>query len=176
MIHTERLLLRPWRETDRAPLAEITSDAETMRFFNMTRDRAQSDIWLNRVQAHFETHGFGIWAVEAPGVAPLIGFVGLSRVPDTIPCAPAIEGVWTLGRPWWRRGYCTEAARAAFQDGFARLNLAEIVAFTARRNLPSQGVMRALGMTHDTSGDFDHPRLPEDSELRPHVLYRLARP
>ena len=89
MIHTERLILRPWRETDRAPLAEITSDAETMRFFNMTRDRAQSDAWLDRVRAHFDAYGFGIWAVEAPGVAPLIGFVGLSRVPDTIPSAPA---------------------------------------------------------------------------------------
>ncbi len=176
MIRTERLILRPWRDADREPLAAITTDPEVMRFFGTTRAREQSDRWLDRVQAHFDTHGFGIWAVEAPGIAPLIGFVGLSAVPDIIPCAPAVEGVWTLGSAWWRRGYCTEAARAAMTDGFDRLGLPEIVAFTARVNTPSQGVMRAIGMTHDAHGDFDHPRLPQDSPLRPHVLYRRARP
>jgi hypothetical protein len=29
-----------------------------------------------------------------------------------------------------------------------------------------------IGMVHDPGGDFDHPRLPEDSPLRRHVLYR----
>lgn len=175
MIATARLILRPWREEDRAPLAEITSNPEVMRFFHTTRNRAQSDAWLDRVQAHFDREGFGIWAVEAPGVSPLIGFVGLAVVPDNIPCAPAVEGVWTLGQAWWRRGYCTEAARAAMADGFTRLGLREIVAFTAKLNTPSQGVMQALGMHHDPLGDFDHPRIPEGDALRPHVLYRLAK-
>ncbi len=173
IITTKRLILRPWRESDLEPVAAITADPEVMRFFHLTRSRAQSDAWVARAQARIERTGFGIWAVEAPGVAPLIGFVGLNTVPEDIPCAPAIEGVWTLGAAYWRTGYCTEAARAAMQDGFDRLGLQEIVAFTAVRNLPSQGVMRAIGMTRDTEGDFEHPRVPEGDPLRRHALYRL---
>jgi ribosomal-protein-alanine N-acetyltransferase len=174
ILTTERLILRPWRDADLEPVAAITADPEVMRFFHLTRTRAQSDAWVARTQAHIERTGFGIWAVEAPGVAPLIGFVGLNTVPAELPCAPAVEAVWTLGAAWWRQGYCAEAARAALQDGFTRLGLAEIVAFTAAINTPSQGVMRAIGMTRDPNGDFEHPRVPEGSPVRPHVLYRRA--
>jgi RimJ/RimL family protein N-acetyltransferase len=176
ILTTERLILRHWRDSDLEPVAAITADPQVMRHFHLTRTRAQSDAWVARTQAHIERAGFGVWAVEAPGVAPLIGFVGLSTVPDDLPCAPAVEGVWTLGAAFWRHGYCTEAARAAMRDGFTRLGLAEIVAFTATANAPSQGVMRALGMTRDAGGDFDHPRVPEASPLRRHALYRLKAP
>lgn len=175
MIVTERLILRPWRHSDLPLVAEISADPEVMRFFSLTRTREQSDAWVARTQAHIDRTGFGIWAVEAPGVAPLIGFVGLSTVPERVPCAPAVEGVWTLGRPWWRRGYCLEAARAAFADGFGRLGLDEIVAFTTPANEPSRAVMRALGMRHDAAGDFIHPLLPEGHPFGPHVLYRLRK-
>jgi len=51
---TPRLILRPWREADRAPLAAITGDARTMRFFAAARSPAQSDAWMDRTQAHIE--------------------------------------------------------------------------------------------------------------------------
>ncbi len=145
-----------------------------MRFFGVTRDRPRSDAWIDRVEAHFARTGFGIWAVEAPGIAPFIGFAGLSQAPAELPCSPAVEAVWTLDSPFWRQGYATEAARAAINDGFSRLGLPEIVAFTAALNTPSQGVMRALGMHTDPAEDFDHPRVPE-GPLRRHVLYRIGR-
>jgi hypothetical protein len=31
-------------------------------------------------------------------------------------------------------------------------------------------------MTHDPTEDFDHPNVPASHPIRPHVLYRLARP
>ncbi len=175
ILRTERLIIRPWQDDDLPLVADITADPSVMRFFHLTRSRAQSDAWVARVRAHYDQHGFGIMAVEAPGVAPLIGFVGLSRVPDELPCAPAIEAVWTFGSSWWRRGYCTEAARAVLRDGFDRLGLDEIVAFTAALNEPSQAVMRRLGMTRDISGDFGHPRVPKDHAMHDHVIYRLKR-
>jgi ribosomal-protein-alanine N-acetyltransferase len=154
----------------------MTGNAEVMRYFLSTRDRAQSDAWVDRTEAHFERTGFGIWAVEAPEVAPFIGFVGLSTVPDDMAFAPAVEFVWTLDAPFWRRGYTTEAARAVRDDGFGRLGLREIVAFTASLNTPSRGVMAGLGMTHNPEEDFDHPRLPAGHMLARHVLYRLRAP
>jgi len=82
-----------------------------------------------------------------------------------------------LARPYWGRGYATEAARAAIEDGFNRLGLAEIVAFTVAGNLRSRRVMERLGMTRDPAEDFDHPRFAGDPDhpLRRHVLYRLRR-
>jgi RimJ/RimL family protein N-acetyltransferase len=157
-------------------VAEICADPEVMRFFHLTRTRAQSDAWVERTQAHLDRHGFGILAVEAPGVASFIGFVGLSTLPAALPCAPGIEAVWTFGSSWWRNGYCEEAAKAVMKDGFVRLGLPEIVAVTAAANLPSQGVMQKLGMQRDFSGDFGHPLVPADHSMHQHVLYRLPRP
>jgi RimJ/RimL family protein N-acetyltransferase len=170
---TNRLILRGWRESDLPLVADITADPEVMRYFHIVRSRAQSDAWVARTQAHLDTFGFGVFAVEAPGVAELIGFAGLSTVPANVPCAPAIEAVWTFGSAWWRQGYATEAARAVVADGFDRLGLTEIVAFTASANLPSQGVMKKIGMRRDFSGDFGHPLVPSDHSMHQHVLYRL---
>ena len=110
-----------------------------------------------------------------PGVAPFIGFVGLSTVPPDFPTPPGVEIVWTLAAAYWRQGYATEAARAALEDGFSRLGLQEIVAFTATINTPSRGVMQRLGMRHDLAGSFENPRVSAGHELRPHVLYRIQR-
>jgi len=57
---------------------------------------------------------------------------------------------------------------------FGELKLDEVVSFTTTRNLPSRRVMQRVGMTHDPSEDFDHPRV-DDGPLRRHVLYRLSR-
>ena len=46
---------------------------------------------------------------------------------------------------------------------------------TAVQNRRSRSVMERLGMTRDPAEDFDHPRLPKDSPILRHVLYRLHR-
>lgn len=172
---TPRLILRSWRDADRAPLAAITGDAHTMRFFAAVRTPAQSAAWMERTQAHIDRLGYGVWAAELPGTG-LIGFVGLSAIPSDLPVASGIELVWTLGAAWWGHGYAPEAARAAAADGFARFDLAELVAFTAAVNAPSRRVMEKICMRLDPMASFDHPRVPTGHVLARHVLYRLARP
>jgi ribosomal-protein-alanine N-acetyltransferase len=172
---TPRLILRPWRDADRTPLAAITGHARTMRFFAAVRSPAQSDAWMDRTQAHIARHGFGVWAVELRG-GGLIGFVGITTIPSDLPVAPGVELVWTIGEAWWGQGLAPEAARAAAADGFARCGLPELVAFTAAVNAPSRRVMAKLGMRLDPMASFDHPRVPPALVLRRHVLYRLARP
>jgi RimJ/RimL family protein N-acetyltransferase len=54
------------------------------------------------------------------------------------------------------------------------VGLDEIVAFTTTLNTRSQAVMERIGMARDPAGDFDHPRQPEGSPLRRHVLYRVS--
>ena len=175
MLRTDRLVLRAWREEDRAPYAALNADPEVRRWFPGTLSRAESDAQLDRLQANIETHGFGFWAVEAPGLAPFIGFVGLQRLPFDAPFTPAVEIGWRLAQAFWKRGFATEAAHAVLAHGFGPLAFDEIVAITVPDNHPSRRVMARIGMTRDPSGDFDHPALAADHPLRRHVLYRIAR-
>jgi RimJ/RimL family protein N-acetyltransferase len=135
--------------------------------------RAQSDGLLRRVVPQFATRGFSWWAVEVPGVAPFIGYVGLLEHTFEARFTPCVEIGWRLAFPYWGRGYATEAARAAIEFGFADAALEEIVSFTALANRRSIAVMERLDMTPD--GEFDHPLLPQGHPLQRHVLYRLSR-
>lgn len=146
-----------------------------MEYFPSTLSREESDAFVDKIEAFFDEHGYGLWAVEAPDVADFIGFVGLSIPSFTAHFTPAVEVGWRLDRPYWGRGYATEAARAALRYGFQTLGLDEIVSFTVPANLRSRRVMERIGMTHDPAHDFDHPRLPQGHALQRHVLYRLAR-
>jgi RimJ/RimL family protein N-acetyltransferase len=172
---TERLRLRPWRDSDRAPFAALNADPRVTEYLEGPLDRAASDALAERAAAHFARHGFGPWAVEIPGAASFAGFVGLS-IPDfAARFTPCVEIGWRLAADHWGRGYATEAAAAALGFGFATLELDEIVAFTVPHNLRSRRVMEKLGMTRDPADDFLHPALPADHPLARHVLYRIAR-
>jgi RimJ/RimL family protein N-acetyltransferase len=174
-IRTERLVLRHWRDEDLGPFAALNADPETMRYFPAPRARREeSDAFAERIRRHIEEEGWGLWAVEVDGVAPFIGFVGLARPSFEEHFTPAVEVGWRLAREHWGKGYATEAGRAALAYGFEELGLDEIVSFTSRLNEPSWRVMERLGMSHDPADDFDHPRVPVGSPLRPHVLYRLT--
>jgi RimJ/RimL family protein N-acetyltransferase len=172
-LRTARLVLRRWRESDRAPFAALNADTEVMEHFPAPMTRADSDLAVDRIEAHFDEHGFGLWALEVASSGEFIGFTGLSIPRFAAPFMPTVEVGWRLARPAWGQGYASEAAHRALAFGFADLRLSEIVSFTAVGNVRSRRVMARIGMTHDPASDFDHPVLPETSHLRRHVLYRL---
>jgi RimJ/RimL family protein N-acetyltransferase len=175
-LRTTRLLLRRWEDSDLDPFAAMNADPVVMEhFFHGVRTRAETADFMNRIEQEFERRGFGLWAVEALGVAPFIGFVGLHEAVFAAPFTPAVEVGWRLARTQWGHGYATEAARAAVAFGFERAGLEEIVSFTNVGNLRSQRVMQRIGMTRDPAGDFEHPAVPPGHPIRPHVLYRIRR-
>jgi ribosomal-protein-alanine N-acetyltransferase len=174
-LKTERLLLRRWRDADRAPFAEMNADPIVMEHFFSTRTRAESDDLVDRIEATFDRDGYGLWAVEVED-GRFAGFVGLWPTPPELPFSPAVEVGWRLARHAWGRGLATEGARAALADGWDRVGLDEVVSMTTTTNLRSQAVMAKLGMTRDPSEDFPMPSIPEGHPLRTHVLYRLAAP
>lgn len=173
-LRTDRLILRPWREDDFTPFAAMSADPKVMEHFPSTLTREESDAVAARLKAHIDTHGFGFWALEVPGVAPFMGFAGLQHVSFNAPFVPAVEIGWRLAPQYWGVGYASEAARAALAHGFGPLGLSEIVSFTIPANTRSQAVMRRIGMTRDEQGDFAHPRVPEGHSMRRHVLYRIS--
>jgi ribosomal-protein-alanine N-acetyltransferase len=172
-LSTERLILRPWRDSDLAPFAALNADPEVMEHFPAPLSREESDAVAARIRAALAEHGFGWWAVEAPGVAPFIGVIALAVPNFEAHFTPCVEVGWRLAKAFWGRGYATEGARECLRFGFETLGLDEVVSLTTTTNARSQAVMQRLGMTHNPADDFDHPKLPEGHRLRRHVLYRL---
>src|SRR5438132_13206690 len=119
-----------------------------MEHFPSTQTRDESDAGVDRIEQHFDEHGFGLWAVEVVDGASFIGFVGLSVVPFDAHFTPAVEVGWRLAREHWGRGYATEGGRAALAFAFGDVGLAEVVSFTAVGNRRSVAVMERLGMPH----------------------------
>jgi RimJ/RimL family protein N-acetyltransferase len=174
-LRTPRLLLRAWRASDLAPFAALNADPRVMEHFPSRLARHESDLLAERIGEHFAHHGFGLWAVEAPGVAAFLGFVGLSVPRFEAAFTPCVEIGWRLAREHWGEGYAPEAARAALRFGFEKIGLEEIVSFTVPANAKSRRVMEKIGMRRDPADDFDHPSLPGGHPMQRHVLYRLRR-
>lgn len=175
-LETERLLLREWRDTDREGFAAIVGDSHVMRFYPATRSRAEADAWMDKMIAGFANGTGHFLAVERKSDGALLGLTGTGDINFPIPTEPKLEIGWVLGKDYWGQGYAPEAARAAMEHAFSQLHAPEVVAFTARVNLPSQRVMEKLGLGRDPSADFEHPRIAEGHPLRAHVLYRIANP
>lgn len=129
---------------------------------------------VERIEAHFALHGFGAWAVEVPGEAPFIGYVGLAIPRFDAEFMPCVEVGWRLAAQHWGLGYATEAARAAVRFGFREVGLGEIVSFTVPANARSRRVMEKIGMRRDRARDFDHPAFAPGHPLRRHVLYAIT--
>lgn len=174
-LQTDRLLLRRWHEQDLAPLAAMNADPIVMEHIPSTLSPTQSATMVERIEICFQQRGYGLWAVEVPGAASFIGYVGLLPVDPELPFAPGVEIGWRLARDFWGNGYATEAAKAAIAFAFGELDLEEIVSFTAEVNTRSRRVMERLGMARDPIDDFEHPQLPPGSRLSMHVLYKLRR-
>ena len=146
---TERLLLRSWRPSDRAPFATLNADKEVVRYIGSgaPMTRADSDALLEAIEAHWREHGFGLWCA-APREDPdaCLGFVGLA-VPAFLPAVlPAVEVGWRLARSAWGRGLATEGARASLRHAFEDLGLAAVISIIDPLNERSIRVARKLGM------------------------------
>src|SRR5690242_18731319 len=136
MIQTERLILRAFREEDREPMAAINGDPRVNEWLGGPISREQSDGFVDRVNAQIAADGFGFYAAERKADGRLIGVIGIRRNP--FPPAPiAVELGWRLAPDTQGAGFATEGAKACLDWGFAKLDLDEILAWTASTNLRS---------------------------------------
>lgn len=179
-LETERLVLREWRDDDKALYAEIIADPVVRRFFPTLGTYADADAGIERARQRLADIGYSFLAVERRADGQFMGMLGMAPFRDelrlAIPGAPPVEIGWQLGQAFWGQGYAPEGARAMLDFAWWRLRLPEVVAITYEGNLPSRRVMEKIGMSYDPRGDFQHPDVPEGHRLRPHVLYRIANP
>jgi RimJ/RimL family protein N-acetyltransferase len=172
-LRTERLILRHWRPSDRAPFARLNADPRVMEFFPALLTSSESNAVADRVESHWWQHGFGPYAAELAADGTFIGFVGLFIPAFEAAFTPCVEIGWRLAAEYWGQGFATEGARAVVGQARDVMGLDALVSFTPAGNFRSRRVMEKLGMTRDPAEDFDHPSLPEGHALRRHVLYRL---
>ncbi|MGB6779875.1 MAG: GNAT family N-acetyltransferase [Planococcus citreus] len=170
LFESERLGFRRWKTSDHAPFAALNANPDVMKFFPKTLSRTESDALIERIEAHFEEKGYGLWAVERKEDGAFIGFIGLLDVNFDIGIEDATEIGWRLEQKFWKKGYATEGAKACLAYAFEELGKKEIYSFTSTVNIPSEAVMKRIGMKK--AGEFEHPRVPEGSPLRKHVLYK----
>lgn len=177
-LETERLVLRQWTDADRAPYRAYCADPHVRRYFPSVLTSAETDAMIDRMAAGITRDGYGFFVAERKSDGAMIGDVGISPVPEylTLNGAPRLEVGWLLGTSFWGKGYAPEAAGACLDFAWHTLKAPDVVAFTAVINTPSQRVMEKLGMTRDPQGDFEHPKVPQGSALRDHVLYRVDTP
>ena len=170
-IETERLILRSWRMTDRAVFAEINSNNKVMRYFPKPLSIDESNGFVDRINSEFEETGFGLYAVEIKETGEFIGYVGFHRFTFDVPFSPGWEIGWRISDKFWNKGYATESAMACIKYAREKKLCNRLYSFTAVPNIPSENVMKRIGMTFD--GLFMHPALAEGHWLKEHKLYSL---
>ena len=173
IIVTEHLILRPWKQEDLAPFAEMNADPQVREFFTSVLTRKESDDSVRYFVDHYARDGFCFFAAELIATGEFTGFIGIQTMNFAVPSVaqPAVEIGWRLARQHWGKGLATEGAQAVMRYGFETVELREIVAITVPANVRSRRVMEKIGMNHFPELDFDHPRIPEGHPLRRHVLY-----
>lgn len=174
IIETPRLGLRNWKMGDLRPFVMLNANSHVMEFFPNTMTRTQTEAFFKRIQQHFKTFGYGVYAVEELETKKFIGFVGFNRARFKAAFTPCVEIAWRLCPSVWNQGYATEAAQACVKYGWEELQFKEIYSFTALPNHKSARLMQKIGM--QLVGEFDHPNLKEGHWLRRHVLYKKSCP
>jgi RimJ/RimL family protein N-acetyltransferase len=171
VILTPRLRLRQFRREDAEPFSAMNADPTVMAFFPNVLSLEESQATLLRIADGFQHRGFGAYAVEAQG--EFAGAAGLSVPEFQAHFTPCVEILWRLARSFWGYGLASEAAAAVLAMAFQKLELPEVLAFTAAGNVRSIKVMERIGMRRDWEGDFDHPGV-EEPRFKRHVLYRVS--
>ena len=110
----------------------MNTDPEVMEFFVAPPTREESDAFVDRIEAGFAEHGFGVWAVEEISTGAFIGFTGLLHQTFEAAFTPAFEIGYRFARHAWGQGYATEAVREAVRFAFERAGLVEIVSRPSR--------------------------------------------
>lgn len=168
---TDRLIFREWEERDKVAFRLMNQDPRVMEFFPSILTDEESDLFCKRIIEEFQNEGYGLYAVENKHNNEFIGFIGFHKATFDAPFTPCVEIGWRLKYEAWGNGYATEGAKACLKHGFEELGFDKVYSFTAKVNQRSENVMKKIGMKK--VGEFLHPKLPKESVLAEHVLYRI---
>jgi RimJ/RimL family protein N-acetyltransferase len=143
-LRSKRLILRPFCADDAPTVQRLASDRYIADTTNIPHpyENGMAEKWIETHQIGFDSGALATFAVVLRDCTQLIGAVGLRIGKDR---STGVLGYW-VGRPYWNRGYATEAATAILDFGFNELKLSKISAAHIPRNPSSGRVLEKVGM------------------------------
>ena len=169
-LHTARLILRPYGQSDAPHIVAMLDDAVMADFLMVTPQPFVEFDARQLVRAAWRRlttgRGFDLMIVAKDGGAPL-GGVGVGLHDDG---TRAELGFW-IGRAHWGHGYATEAASRMIDFARDALGVARITATAAEANAASRRVLDKLGFV---ATGRDERKVPSTGEMRPVILFELA--
>jgi RimJ/RimL family protein N-acetyltransferase/mannose-6-phosphate isomerase-like protein (cupin superfamily) len=143
---TARLVLRPFNLSDAPLLQRLAGDfsiADTTAAIPHPYPDGAAETWINTHKEEFACNRMLALAVTIKETGVLAGCVSIMNI-DSMSSSGEI-GYW-IGKDFWGRGYCTEAASAIMKYGFEEIDLNRIQGKHLVRNPASGRVMQKLGM------------------------------
>ncbi len=145
ILTTSRLVLREMCTDDLDFVAAMLGDAEVMRFYPKRYSCDEAEGWLRRQMERYARYGHGLWLVLDKNTSEPVGQVGLTV--QHVDGTDEPEVGYLIHRPFWRRGFATEAAIATRDYAFNALHKPRVISLVRPENVPSQGVATKMGMT-----------------------------
>lgn len=160
IVETNRLVVRLFRLSDADAMNRIFGDPEVMRFGSGVQTSEWVCDWLCHCLKNYRQKlDIGPWAVIEKNSEEVIGYCGLFYFSNV--CGqPETEIGYRLARPYWGRGYATEAARAVLNYAFNVLCLPRLVSIIDPCDVRSIRVAEKLGMHYEKDVMFEgytHP-------------------
>ena len=149
-IRLERLVLRPFVQSDFDAVHDMQSRAELVRYLMWdVMDREAVQTFLERRLRQIGIDGDDTAIVLAATIPPSDRVIGefMLRLTSARHRQGAIG--WSLHPDAQGHGYATEAARELLRLGFEELGLHRIAADADPRNAGSLRIMERLGMRHE---------------------------
>lgn len=147
-LQTERLVLRRFTLDDASDVQRLAGEwevARTLLSVPHPYEEGMAEEWITDHPSEFE-RGEGVhFALVLSERGELCGACGLVI---NLRDANAELGYW-IGKPYWGRGYATEAAREVVRYGFEQLWLHRIYAAHFGTNPASGRVLEKIGMTYE---------------------------
>lgn len=141
---TERLIAERFRKDHLADLVALHLDPVVSRYLGGVRSPEATAAYLTAAMAHWDRHGFGLWALRT-----LAGeFAGRAGIRQAIvDGAEEFEILYTLKRDLWGRGLASEIAAALIETARSQLRLPSLVGLVVVGNDASRRVLEKSGFT-----------------------------
>ena len=135
---TARLSAERLHEDHLADLVALHLDAEVSRYLGGVRTPEVTKAYVATNIAHWDQHGFGLWALRAKNGA-FAGRAGLRHIP--VDDVDEIEIFYAFKREFWGRGLASEMTTVLTDIGLSQLMLPSLIGLVDVGNGASRRVL-----------------------------------
>lgn len=148
---TSRLGAERLHDGHLADLIALHLDPEVSRYLGGVRSPEATKSYLADSMAHWDRHGFGLWALRTR-TGEFAGRAGLRHI--VIDGADEVEIAYTFKRALWGQGLASEIAGALTRIGLARLALPSLVGLVSVDNGASRRVLEKSAFALERSTTY----------------------